>query len=54
MKTNAALSGYRKALIARFIHRDVAGAMIRKGRRAGQTAACAGISKLLYEGGAAC
>jgi hypothetical protein len=29
MNTSAALSGYRKALIAKFIHKDVAGAVIR-------------------------
>jgi hypothetical protein len=39
MKTSAALSGYRKALIAKFIHKEVAGAVIREGRRAGHTAA---------------
>jgi hypothetical protein len=39
MKTSAALSGYRMALMAKFIHKEVAGAVIRSGKRAGQTAA---------------
>jgi hypothetical protein len=39
MKTSAALCGYRKALIAKFIHKEVAGAVIREGSRAGHTAA---------------
>jgi hypothetical protein len=29
MKTSAAFSGYRRALMAKFIHKDVAGAVIR-------------------------
>jgi hypothetical protein len=47
MNTKAALFGYRRALMARFIQSDVAGAVILAGKRAGQTAACAGISRLL-------
>jgi hypothetical protein len=43
MNTSAAFSGYRRALMAKFIHKDVAGAVIPAGKRAGQTAACAGI-----------
>jgi hypothetical protein len=39
MNTSAAFSGYRKALMARFIHKEVAGAVIRAGRRAGHTSA---------------
>jgi hypothetical protein len=40
--------------MAKFIHKDVAGAVIRSGKRAGQTAACAGIGSLLIEYGDAC
>jgi hypothetical protein len=47
MKTKAGLSGYRMALIAKFIHRDVTGGVILAGRRAGQTASWAGIDGLL-------
>jgi hypothetical protein len=47
MKTSATFSGYRKALMAKFIHKEVAGADKRAGSRAGQTAAWAGIRCLL-------
>jgi hypothetical protein len=33
------LSGYRVALMDRFIHKDVVGALIAAGKRAGHTAA---------------